>query len=182
MILKKSAVIAATAALVAGLTLPTPAFAVEASQPATEPTNGATTAEQHVEAEYHLQVGDQVIILAEGEKATFPLAPVDPETGEVDTQGTWTGDWGTLTTWGGGGRFHWEIAMSRPATNFAGNARITNITSGLSAGRTAVTGFAGSARYTALSGHIYSGSIDGTAYLAGVPVATTMFNSTQWRG
>ncbi len=181
--LKNYGALGATAALIGSLLLPAPAMATEQPEPALSAPH-ASTEDQTVpeDAEYELQVGDETVYLAEGESATFPLYPVNPPPGEAGTFGTWRGNWGTLTTSGGGGRFYWSIEMKLPATYFSGTATVTNLTSGMSSGRANVSGFSGSTTYTLRSGHNYSGTLDGTAFLAGVPVASTMPNRTNWRG
>ena|GEM_PF-1024950 len=131
---------------------------------------------------YHLSVGGHEVTLKEGQKATFGMQAEAPAQapGQVSPLDVYTSDAGTLTVWGKGGRFYWDIAMSIPATNFAGAVYTTDLTSGFSGGRAGVTGFNGSVPTSNLGGHRYSGSIDGVAYFLGVAVAKTMPNYTTW--
>jgi len=61
--------------------------------------------------------------------------------------------------------------MTRPATSFKGHMGITNLTDGSRGSYNSVSGFSGSVSYYRKKGHRYRASMDGTAYLAGTPVA-----------
>lgn len=140
----------------------------------------ATAAETSTEAQYELEIDGQVIVLAEGETAVFGMQRIESPTapGQVAPNAVYPGNAGVLTVTGSGGSFHYSIAMSIPATSFSGVFNVTDISSGLSGGATAVSGFSGSVPTSRLRGHQYSGVLTGTAYLLGLPVATTVPNYT----
>ncbi len=102
-----------------------------------------------------------------------PAAP-----GQVTPNATYPGDAGTLTVAASGAVHHYSIAMSIPATTFAGAFSITDLTSGLSGGSAAVSGFSGSVTTSKLRNHRYSVTLTGTAFLLGAPVAGTVPNNT----
>ena len=94
---------------------------------------------------------------------------------------TIVGNAGTLKVWGSGHYLNWSIVMTVPVTHFVGTVSSTDITSGLSAGTTAVTGFSGKCYCARISGHTYVAHLDGIAYLGTVAVAKTGFNTVSWK-
>ena len=76
--------------------------------------------------------------------------------------------------------FHYHVDMNVPATNFVGHFSVFDITAGKGGGRTLELVFAGDVPTTKLRGHKYSGSLDGEADFAGVPVATVGPNYTTY--
>jgi hypothetical protein len=70
--------------------------------------------------------------------------------------------------------------MSIPATGFTGTKLITNLTSGLSSGRTSVSGFSGSVSYKALYNNRYSAQLTGSATFLGKVVSYTVPNYITW--
>lgn len=132
------------------------------------------------EAEYLLDVGGEVVTLAEGQSQTFTMvsvpAPVEP--GTVAPMVTYPSDCGTLTVTAANGVYSWNINMTCPATGFVGQFHITDLSSGLGGGFTPVFGSAGSSPTSKLHGHRYTGTLTGTADLLGVIVAKTVPNAT----
>ncbi|MDQ1206092.1 hypothetical protein [Microbacterium sp. SORGH_AS_0862] len=142
--------------------------------------NAAQPASTDAAAEYVLELDGEVYALAEGETAVFPLQRIESPAapGEVTSRVTYPGDAGTLTVTASSGVYHYSIAMAIPATTFAGAFSIADLSSGLSGGSAPVSSFAGSVTTSKLRGHTYSGTLTGTAFLLGVPVAGTVANNT----
>ncbi|MCS5487134.1 hypothetical protein NY588_08295 [Curtobacterium flaccumfaciens pv. beticola] len=149
---------------------------------AAAPASAATTAEpKAASAKYELSVGGKTTTLSEGQTAVFPMLPVKTAgaSGGVHTDVVYPGDGsGTVTVTASGGVYHYSIAMHVPATNFVGAFQITDLTSGLSGGRTLELVFAGDVPTSKLRGHRYSGTLSGEADFAGLPVATVGPNAT----
>ncbi|MEG0076923.1 hypothetical protein [Anaerorhabdus sp.] len=124
---------------------------------------------------YRITVDDYVIEFNEGEKVTIPMEYINKQ------RTTIVGDAGTVTIWGSGGTFYWDIQMNCLVTSFQGVVSIMDITSGLSNGANMIMSFSGSVNIYALSGHTYAGTLDGTAYFMGMAIAKTAFARTTWR-
>ncbi len=143
----------------------------------------AMAAEPSTAAVYQLNIDGHVTTLTDGQTAVYAMqriaAPAVP--GHVSPNVTYPGDGGTLTVTASAGVFHYSIAMSIPATTFAGFFGVTDLTSGLSGGLTPESTFSGSAPTSKLHGHTYSGNLSGEAFFAGIPVATTAPNNTLYR-
>lgn len=140
-----------------------------------------TTETPEVPNQYEINIGGTTVILDEGEKAEFSMELLNPNPSLYASSQTVTGNAGTLTVWGSGSYFHWNIVMAVPATSFAGYVSITDLTSGLSSGTAPVSGFSGKCACRGLSGHLYGGSISGTAFLGTTAVATTGSNYITWK-
>lgn len=173
----KTAVVAAIATLLlAGAT--TPAFAETGNRAANAGSGEAS-------AEYVVNVGGQTVDLGEGGSATFGMVAANPGPASgsgISPMATYFGDCGSLTVTASAGVFHWSINMTCPATTFVGAFHVTDRNNGQSGGFTpAGPGFSGSAGTSRLHGHTYAGSLDGTAFLAGIPVAYTMPNNTAYK-
>jgi hypothetical protein len=130
-------------------------------------------------SEYELNVGGHVTQLSEGQTVSYDMQLLTP----VSTSGAvpnvqYPGDGGILTVTASDGVYHYSIAMSVPATNFVGAFTITDLTSGLSGGSTPELVFAGDVPTSKLRGHKYSGSLTGTAFFLGTPVAAPVPNYT----
>lgn len=149
---------------------------------AAEPTKQTTSPNQ-----YQITVGDTTVTLKEGQKAVFgmdTLTDSSTTNGQISTFASSqivTGNAGTLTVWGNGAYFYWNIAMTIPATSFMGAVTLSDVTSGLSCGTAIAIGFSGKCATRGLSGHTYSGSISGTAYFGTVAVAVTGPNRVTWK-
>jgi len=72
--------------------------------------------------------------------------------------------------WVSKGTVYYSIKLDIPATSFTGLMHITDLTSG----------FSGSVPTSNISGHKYSASLSGIAYLGPVPVAKTGNNYITW--
>ncbi|QNA91639.1 MULTISPECIES: hypothetical protein [unclassified Microbacterium] len=144
-------------------------------------TDGGTHARENAPAEndYLLDVGGQQVALSDGESATFPMleGPI-PEAGTVAPRVTYSSNCGTLTVTASAGTYSWGINMTCPATGFIGQFHITDLSSGLGGGFTPVFAFSGTAPTSKLHNHRYSGTLTGTADLAGVIVAHVVPNAT----
>lgn len=160
------------------------AFSISATSFAESPSTKKVNTKK---ATYEVTIGDKTITLEEGQKAQIPLIPIDNDkdkgkgkSGDVNADYTFVGDCGTLDLWASGGRVYYVIDMIWPATSFSGLMSVTDLTTGLSGGYTAVSGFSGSVATSNLSGHKYSASLSGQAFLFGVPVASVMPNYIYW--
>jgi hypothetical protein len=127
---------------------------------------------------YEITVGETTRLVAEGEKVSFSMESLSIRT-NADEE-IIEGDAGTLTVWGSGKYFYWEIDMSIPATSFSGYVSGTNLTTGASVAGGDVTGFSGSYAIASVVGNRYSASLSGTAYLGPIAVAKTGYNSVTW--
>jgi hypothetical protein len=134
--------------------------------------------------QYEITVGDEVITLEEGEVVEIPMTLIENDESGIQPSSssqTIVGNAGTLKVWGSGHYLNWSIVMTVPVTHFVGTVSSTDITSGLSAGTTAVTGFSGKCYCARISGHTYVAHLDGIAYLGTVAVAKTGFNTVSWK-
>jgi len=131
---------------------------------------------------YEVTIGNKTLTLKEGEKAEVPLTSINnsDSNSEIEPNAVFIGDAGTLDIWPYSGRVYYDITMNVSATSFSGMMRVTDLTSGLSGGTTPVTGFNGSVSTSNLSGHRYSASLTGEAYLLGLPVANVVPNWITW--
>lgn len=132
------------------------------------------------ESEYTFEFNGQSVEFADGESITFPMVGARPVTGpgDIANRATYPGNCGVLTVTASAGVYHYGIAMTCPATFFAGNFSITDLTSGLGGGSSVVYGFSGSVTTSKLRGHRYSGTLTGNATLAGMWVASPGPNNT----
>ncbi len=176
---------AGTALLVAGLALAGSAPAMAAT---TAAPNSSSSVSSSATDSYQITVGGTVVTLKEGQKATFGMELDNPAptsgTGITPLDGPkepFPGDAGLLTVWGASGKYHYDIAMSIPATTFSGVVSITDLATGFSGGSHGVTAFTGSVATSNYKNHLYSGNIDGEAYLVGIPVAHTVPNYYVWK-
>jgi hypothetical protein len=142
----------------------------------------ASAAELSAPPTYQLTVNGETTTIAEGQTATFALktigAPVAPAIGQISPDAVYTNNAGTLTVTGSNGEFHYSIAMSIPATGFAGSFKTTDLTSGISGGYAPVLGFSGTVATSNFRGHRYSGALTGEADFLGIPVASVVPNLT----
>lgn len=140
--------------------------------------NTTTFAQEDSNNTYSVSIGNTVIELNEGSRVEVPMESllIQPF-GATDTV---VGNGGTLTVWGSGHYVYWTIAMTIPATSFIGTISTTDITSGFSAGTTAITGFGGSIYAASTAGHIYTAVLDGIAYNGTTAVAHTLSNRITW--
>lgn len=141
----------------------------------------AISEEDESAREYVITVGDQTVILQEGEKASFPLelTPEGQELYGINTRASWVGDIGTLTAWGSGEYYYWSITLAVTATAFNGTIHCTNLTHGRLIGEYSVHGFSGS--YRVRTSAVKVGvMLNGTAWNGLIPVAKTMSNYTIW--
>lgn len=133
---------------------------------------------------YAITVGNTTVTLEEGEVASFELERINSGTNSpirtFSSSDTVVNTAGILNVWGSGANFNWSIVMWFPATSFIGTVRTTDLTSGLSGGYVPVYTFSGFVPTSGLSGHTYSGSISGTAYFLGEPIAKTASNNIKW--
>lgn len=145
---------------------------------------GFVASSQTDAAEYVLDVDGQSVDLGEGDSASFGMVADSPTpafgTG-VRPNATYTSDCGTLTVTASSGVFYWKINMTCPATSFAGTFSISDRNSGFSGGLVPASAFSGSASTSRYHGHTYSGTLNGTAFLLGVPVAHTVANNTAYK-
>lgn len=119
--------------------------------------------------------------LKEGEVVDIPLVLNPVNKGNlIQPLVDFTGDAGVLSLSAVGNKVEYKISMSRPATSFTGTMSITNLTSGLSDGRTSVTTFSGSVPYSARYNNRYSATLTGTAFFFGDPVANVVPNYITW--
>lgn len=132
------------------------------------------------EATYEVKIGDTTLTLKEGEKAKVPLNTISDTDSGIQPNVIFVGDAGTLDIWPGGGKVHYTITMTIPATSFSGRMSIMDLTYGLSGGNAPVTGFSGAVNHSNYYLHRYSASLDGTAYYLGNPVATVAPNYITW--
>ncbi len=119
--------------------------------------------------------------LKDGEKVKVPLVSTkttQPGTIQPDTY--FPGNIGYVCIWRSGNKVYYEVEVGIPATSFNGSINITDLSSGLSAGVDFVDEFSGSVRFSNYTGHRYSASIYGHAYLGPVSVATTVPNWITW--
>lgn len=128
---------------------------------------------------YEITVGETTRLVAEGEKVSFSMESLNSIT-TLGSEQIIEGDAGTLTVWGSGRYFYWEIDMNISATKFNGYVSGTNLTTGVSVAGSDVTGFSGSYAIASVSGNRYSASLSGTAYLGPIAVAKTGYNSVTW--
>lgn len=145
-----------------------PAFAAETNQ------------ENNSLSSYEITVGDTTVTLDEGEVASFPLELINPPIQTFASSDTVVNTAGILNVWGEGANFNWSIVMWIPATSFIGTVHTTDLSSGFSGGYTPVYTFSGFVPTSGLSGHLYRGSISGTAYFLGDPIAKTASNNISW--
>ena len=127
---------------------------------------------------YQIVVGDEVYEVEEGSCVEIPMVSLLPQT--YASSDTVVGDAGTLTIWGSGHYVYWSIIMTIPATSFAGTIRVSDVTSGMSAGTTNVYTFSGNIYAARISGHLYSATLSGTAYDGTTAVAETISNRITW--
>ncbi|WP_028591961.1 hypothetical protein [Paenibacillus massiliensis] len=120
------------------------------------------------------------IKLEVGQKVTIPLKLVEQSSDGITPNKVYQGDGGTLTLEPTATGVDYSIVLYVPATSFVGFMNMTDLKSGLSLGSTPVTGFSGTVPYSPMKGHYYSASLTGTAYLAGIPVAKTVWNYMTW--
>ncbi len=128
---------------------------------------------------YEITVGNTTRLVAKGEKLTFSmdaLGGIKPYSNEVIIEG----DAGTLTVWGSGKAFHWNIEMKVLATSFNGYVSGTNLTTGKSLAGADVSGFSGSYALAYTVGNRYSAQLSGTAFFGPFAVAKTGYNSVTW--
>ncbi|WP_412875704.1 hypothetical protein ACL00Q_04260 [Curtobacterium flaccumfaciens pv. flaccumfaciens] len=144
------------------------------------PAASAATADSQVGADYSLAVGSETATLEEGQTVSYPMVAVE-QPGTVHTDAVYDSNYGTITVTAAKGVFHYEVYMKVPATSFTGAFQITDRTSGISGGRDLKFSFSGSTPTSKLKNHLYAGTLTGTAYLAGVPIANTVPNSTQYK-
>ncbi|MFE0503217.1 hypothetical protein ACWF7H_04160 [Peribacillus butanolivorans] len=111
--------------------------------------------------DYSFSVDLSEIKLAEGEVATIPLVlvPANSSNNLIQPTIAFPGPGGVLNLWAEGSKVRYKITMSIPATGFTGTMLITNLTSGLSSGRTSVSGFSGAVSYKALYNNRYSAQL-----------------------
>jgi hypothetical protein len=119
------------------------------------------------------------IELKEGEKAQIPLTLIKDNSAILPNE-NFIGDVGVLSLWVSKGTVYYSIKLDIPATSFTGLMHITDLTSGFGGGYTPVSGFSGSVPTSNISGHKYSASLSGIAYLGPVPVAKTGNNYITW--
>lgn len=129
---------------------------------------------------YEITINNTTIQLKEGEKAQVPLTPINNSNSGIHTDAIFTGNAGTLNIWPSAGRVYYSLKMNISATSFSGFIQTTDLTSGFSGGLNPVSGFSDSVPTSNLSGHIYSASLTGKAYLNTVPVATCVPNYIVW--
>ena len=129
---------------------------------------------------YEVTIGDTTIELKEGEKAEIPLTSINNSNSDIQPETTFPGDAGTLDLWPSAGRVYYSITMHIPASSFSGIMTVTDLTSGLSGGRTPVVSFNGSVPTSNLSGHQYSASLSGAAFFGAELVATVVPNYITW--
>lgn len=130
---------------------------------------------------YEITVGNSAVSFNEGEKIVFGMEAVESATPltRAGSQ-TVTGNVGTLTVWGSGSYFYWDIKLTVPASSFVGFVDATDITSGFSCGLTSISGFGGKCMCVSIRGHIYRATLFGTAYLGFIKVAKAGWNSVSW--
>jgi len=146
-------------------------------------TPSAQAAEIGSRATYVLNIDGHHTTLQEGQSVTYEMELINPSIppGQFSTQAVYDDNGGTITVTAKGGVYHYDIAMKVPVTNFSGTFYTTDITSGLSGGGVSLNKFAGDVTTSKLRGHLYSGSLTGTAYLLGVPIAKAILNNTYYR-
>lgn len=127
---------------------------------------------------YKITIGNTTKEIKEGEHLQVPMQKIN---NGFHVDEVFTGDAGTLTIYASGGRVYWDIALVVPATSFVGTINTMDLTSGFSGGYTSVYTFSGSIATSNYSGHLYSASINGTAYFLTDPVAKTMPNYIVWK-
>ncbi|MED3832522.1 hypothetical protein [Peribacillus frigoritolerans] len=132
--------------------------------------------------DYTFSVDLSEIKLAEGEVASIPLVlvPTNLDNNLIQPTLAFPGPGGILNLWAEGSKVRYKITMSIPATSFTGTMLITNLTSGLSSGRTSVSGFSGSVSYRALYNNRYSAQLTGSATFLGKVVSYTVPNYITW--
>lgn len=175
---RRAAVGAAVAALLLAGSA-TPAFADTGIRAGGVAASGGADA-----AAYILNVDGQSVDVGEGESVSFGMVAETPTpvfTTVIKPNATYTSDCGTLTVTASAGVFHWKVNMTCPATSFAGTFSISDRNSGFSGGLVPASAFSGSASTSRLHGHTYSGTLNGTAFLLGVPVAHTIANNTAYK-
>ncbi len=145
--------------------------------------NAAEPVTNDADAEYVLELDGEVYALSEGETAVFGMQRIESPAapGQVTPNVTYQDDAGTLTVTASRGVYHYSIAMSILANAFQGAFHTTDLTSGYSGGSAVVSGFSGSITTSKLRGHRYTGTLTGTAFLMGIPVAKTVANKTVYR-
>ncbi|MFC3296715.1 hypothetical protein [Clavibacter michiganensis] len=141
-------------------------------------TPSAMAAESPTSDLYNVTVGSATTTLHEGESVTYRMTSIAGTSGTISSDVVYPGDSGTITVTANRGVYHYAVDMSVPATNFAGRFSVTDLTSGFGGGSTPVLFFEGDVPTSRLTGHLYSGTLTGEAFFAGVPVATTGPNNT----
>jgi len=132
---------------------------------------------------YEITVGDKVVTLEEGEKVVLDMELIDSPYAVLSRASSQTinGSAGRLSVWGSGKYFYWSMLMWFPATHFTGTVSLMDLTSGLSGGSPKVSGFTGSCPTRGLSGHTYSGSLSGTAWVGTQAIARPCTNYITWK-
>ena len=144
------------------------------------PAASAATADTTAGGDYSLAVGGETTTLEEGQTVSYPMVAVE-QPGTVHTDAVYDSNYGTITVTAAKGVFHYEVYMKVPATSFQGAFHITDRTSGISGGQDLKFSFSGNTPTSKLKNHLYAGTLTGTAFFAGVPVAKTVPNSTQYK-
>ena len=129
----------------------------------------------------------QNVELAEGQTIIISLISIQSTTQSsmlsaftISPKTITLGNAGYISVSRSGNRIYYNVVMSKPATTFTGYISIMDLTSKLSSGMSLISGFSGSVAYSNLSLHKYSATLDGTAYLLGVPISTTSANYYYW--
>lgn len=136
------------------------------------------------DAQYEISVNGKTILAKENQKVVIGIESTT-RTYKFPIQTfarkeVITGNVGTVTVWGSGSYFYWDIKMYVPATHFIGRVTACDLYSGFSCGTTRVSGFSGKCKCARPTRHLYRASLEGSAYLGLMIVGTVNFNSVTW--